>query len=135
VSEGDYGVPSRIEDDELLNLVIPLPEDFAYAEERRLFYVALTRASRGTFLLTNNIRPSRYIRELCEVGPGAVRFETAEGRKIERCPKCHEGNTIKITESDGSAYRACSRRPACDYKFKPAKRNSAVSRAFRNAGV
>src|SRR3546814_4251763 len=48
VSEGDYGVPSRIEDDELLNLVIPQPENYAYAEEGRLFYVALTRASRGT---------------------------------------------------------------------------------------
>ncbi|MEJ6785608.1 UvrD-helicase domain-containing protein [Aminobacter sp. Piv2-1] len=35
VSEGDYGVPSRIEDDELLNLVMPRPEAFEYAEERR----------------------------------------------------------------------------------------------------
>src|SRR3546814_1172567 len=58
VSEGDYGVPSRIEDDELLNLVIPQPETYAYAEERRLFYVALTRASRGTFILCNRRKPS-----------------------------------------------------------------------------
>ncbi|WP_287181033.1 hypothetical protein [Mesorhizobium sp.] len=49
VSEGDYGVLSRIEDDELLNLVIPQPETFAYAEERRLFCVALTRASLGVY--------------------------------------------------------------------------------------
>jgi DNA helicase-4 len=32
VSEGDYGVPSRIEDDELLNLVMPRPETFEFAE-------------------------------------------------------------------------------------------------------
>ena len=57
-----------VEDDELLNLVIPRPEEFAYAEERRLFYVALTRASRGSFLLVNNRQPSRYIRELVEIG-------------------------------------------------------------------
>ena len=57
VSEGDYGVPSRIEDDELLNLVMPRPEMFEYAEERRLFYVALTRASRGVFMLTNSREP------------------------------------------------------------------------------
>lgn len=120
VSEGDYGVPSRIEDDELLNLVIPLPEDFPYAEERRLFYVALTRASRGTYLLSNSIRPSRYIRELWEAGPGAVRFETAEGQKIDRCPKCYEGNMIKGTEADGSPFRACSRYPACDHKHRTA---------------
>lgn len=61
VSEGDYGVPSQIEDDELLNLVMPQPETFEYAEERRLFYVALTRASRGVFLLSNTREPSRYI--------------------------------------------------------------------------
>ncbi|MGO7402002.1 MULTISPECIES: hypothetical protein [Rhizobium] len=29
VSEGEYGVPSRIEDDELLNLVVPQPEPTA----------------------------------------------------------------------------------------------------------
>ncbi len=28
VSEGDYGVPSRIEDDELLNLVMPRLDPF-----------------------------------------------------------------------------------------------------------
>lgn len=67
VSEGDYGVPSRIEDDELLNLVMPRPETFEYAEERRLFYVALTRASRDVFLLTNSREPSRYVGELSEI--------------------------------------------------------------------
>lgn len=37
VSEGDYGVPSRIEDDELLNLAMPRPETFEFAEERPSF--------------------------------------------------------------------------------------------------
>jgi DNA helicase-4 len=32
---------------------MPQPETFEYAEERRLFYVARTRASRGVFLLMN----------------------------------------------------------------------------------
>lgn len=54
----EYGVPSRIEDDELRNLVMPQPETFEYAEERRLFYVALTRASRGVFLLITSWRRS-----------------------------------------------------------------------------
>ncbi|WP_088311475.1 UvrD-helicase domain-containing protein [Novosphingobium sp. B 225] len=85
VSEGDYGVPSRIEDDELLNLVIPRPETYSYAEERRLFYVALTRASRGTFLLANDRKPSRYIRELCEIAGENVRFETVEGGPQAPC--------------------------------------------------
>src|SRR3546814_3767485 len=57
VSEGHYGVPSRIDDDELLNLVIPHPETYAYAEQRRIFSVASTRATRGTLTLCNRRTP------------------------------------------------------------------------------
>lgn len=84
VSEGDYGVPSRIEDDELLNLVMPRPETFEYAEERRLFYVALPRASRGVFLLANSREPSRYISELSEIAGDNLRFETIDGDNVRR---------------------------------------------------
>lgn len=37
------GFPSEILDDPLLVLVLPEPEDFDPAEERRLFHVALSR--------------------------------------------------------------------------------------------
>ena len=108
VSEGDYGVPSRIEDDELLNLVIPRPEEYEYAEERRLFYVALTRASRGTFLLYNSRLPSRYLPELCAIAGDDVRFETVDGRPLQRCPTCVVGQPIERREKDGSAWIGCT---------------------------
>ncbi len=38
------GLPSEIVDDSLLDLVLPEPESSDQAEERRLFYVAMTRA-------------------------------------------------------------------------------------------
>ena len=91
ISEGNYGVPSRIEDDELLNLVIPQPEKHPYAEERRLFYVALTRASRGVFILSNQSRPSRYIEELQTIAGEDIRLETVDGAPIEVCPSCRAG--------------------------------------------
>src|SRR3546814_17497350 len=103
VSEGDYGVPSRIEDDELLNLVIPQPETYAYAEERRLFYVALTRASRGTFILCNRRKPSRYIRELCEIAGDDVRFEAVDGKELDQCPRCLVGQMVERHEIGGEA--------------------------------
>ena len=81
VSEGAYGVPSQIEDDELLNLVIPRPETYPYAEERRLFYVALTRASRGVFILFNQSKPSRYISEIKLLSPSALRYESVDGQR------------------------------------------------------
>ena len=40
------GFPSTIEDDPLLALAMPTPERYPHAEERRLFYVALTRTRR-----------------------------------------------------------------------------------------
>lgn len=117
VSEGDYGVPSRIEDDELLNLVIPRPEAFPYAEERRLFYVALTRASRGTFLIYNRVKPSPYIAELCDIAGGDLRFETVDGARLQQCPKCVIGRLVERSTEDGAAVTSCSRHPSCKYEL------------------
>lgn len=113
VSEGDYGVPSRIEDDELLNLVIPRPETFAYAEERRLFYVTLTRASRGTFILCNRRKPSRYIRELCEIAGNEVRFETIEGKELDQCPSCLVGELVERKGRNDTTFYGCNQFPEC----------------------
>ncbi|WP_287305858.1 UvrD-helicase domain-containing protein [Mesorhizobium sp.] len=115
VSEGDYGVPSQIEDDELLNLVMPRPETFEYAEERRLFYVALTRASRGVFLLTNSREPSRYIRELSEIAGDNLRFETIDGELLRQCPACRAGHVVERTGPANRRFLGCSQFPNCDY--------------------
>ncbi|MGO4560098.1 UvrD-helicase domain-containing protein [Mesorhizobium sp. 2RAF21] len=115
VSEGDYGVPSRIEDDELLNLVMPRPETFEYAEERRLFYVALTRASRGVFLLTNSREPSRYIRELSEIAGDNLRFETIDGDLLRQCPACRAGHMVERTGPANRRFLGCSQFPNCDH--------------------
>ncbi|WP_292148399.1 UvrD-helicase domain-containing protein [Mesorhizobium sp.] len=115
VSEGNYGVPSRIEDDELLNIVIPRPETFAYAEERRLFYVALTRASRGVYMITNRRQPSRYIRELCEIASDEVRFETIDGAALSQCPACLVGQLVERRNKNGAVFRGCSQFPDCKH--------------------
>lgn len=115
VSEGDYGVPSRIEDDELLNLVMPRPETFEFAEERRLFYVALTRASRGVFLLTNSREPSRYIRELSEIAGDNLRFESIDGDPLHQCPKCRVGQLVERKGRNNSRFLGCNQFPDCDY--------------------
>ncbi|MBM3928560.1 MAG: DNA helicase UvrD, partial [Sphingomonadales bacterium] len=115
VSEGDYGVPSRIEEDELLNLVIPRPETFEFAEERRLFYVALTRASRGTFLLYDRAQPSRYIAELCDIAGDDIRFETVDGARLWQCPVCVTGELVERTDEAGAELIGCSSHPRCQH--------------------
>ena len=57
------GFPSEIVDDPLLELVMPEPENFEHAEERRLFYVALTRARKSVMVLADRQKPSSFVRE------------------------------------------------------------------------
>jgi DNA helicase-4 len=121
VSEGDYGVPSRIEDDELLHLVIPEPETFPYAEERRLFYVALTRASRGVFLLTNADQQSRYIDELGDIAGTEIRFEDVDGQALQSCPRCSAGYLVERRSKKRTAFLGCSRYPDCVHTSATAK--------------
>ncbi len=65
-TRGRMGFPSEIVDDSLLDLVLPEPERFAHAEERRLFYVALTRARHSVTILADRDTPSIFATELLE---------------------------------------------------------------------
>ena len=65
-ASGRMGFPCEIIDDSLLDMVLPEPEHFAHAEERRLFYVALTRARRSVTVLADKERPSIFARELVD---------------------------------------------------------------------
>ena len=50
LTAGSQGFPSTITEDPVLDLAMPAPEAFPHAEQRRLFYVALTRARRAAVL-------------------------------------------------------------------------------------
>ena len=61
---GRYGFPSEIEDDPVLSLAMSEPETYEDAEERRLLYVAMTRARRQVFLVSKRNHESRFAVEL-----------------------------------------------------------------------
>jgi DNA helicase-4 len=61
-----FGFPSEIDDDPLLDLVLARADAYPNAEERRLFYVALTRARRQVHILVDRRRPSTFALELME---------------------------------------------------------------------
>lgn len=58
------GFPSKIEDDPVMKLVIKEDESMDFEEERRLFYVALTRTKNRVFIVTPQLRPSKFILEI-----------------------------------------------------------------------
>ena len=58
-----YGFPSQVSDDPVLNYVLTKSDQFPYGEERRLFYVAITRAKVKTLVLYDKRFPSVFVDE------------------------------------------------------------------------
>ena len=114
------GFPNQIADDKVLNLVLTNAENFKFAEERRLFYVAITRAKNRTFILTDNRNPSPFLKEfkasnsVCFI---SVRQSSNEGQ--EKCPLCKTGNLLKV-EHNGKSFVGCSNFPRCKYTIHDA---------------
>jgi len=60
------GFPNKIENNILIEKLLPNNE-MKYAEERRLFYVAITRCKEKTFLMYNKNIPSPFIKEIKKI--------------------------------------------------------------------
>lgn len=58
-----YGFPSMVSDDPVLNYVLTKSDQYPYGEERRLFYVAITRAKIKTYVLYDKRFPSVFVDE------------------------------------------------------------------------
>ena len=62
--EGKFGFPCQIEDDPIMKLVMHEDRSMLFAEERRLFYVAMTRTKNRVYIATPKHKPSRFLVEL-----------------------------------------------------------------------
>lgn len=117
-SSGRMGFPSEIVDDPLLDLVLPKPEEYDHAEERRLFYVALTRARLSVTVLTDRQRPSVFARELIE-DPDYGVVELGEAGVAEhRCSACG-GRMLSQISKKGHIYFQCEHRRLCGEMLRP----------------
>ena len=58
-----YGFPSMVSDDPVLDYVLTKSDQYPYGEERRLFYVAITRAKIKTYVLYDKRFPSVFVDE------------------------------------------------------------------------
>lgn len=124
VDSGFRGFPDERPPEPLLDLVLPKLLD-PIEEERRLFYVGLTRARHQAIVLTNAIRPSEFVLHLEELYKTSTDIEWIKHRdKRKPCPKCKKGSLILPYEQSLSL--ACSRTERCGYKERkqgPAKIN------------
>lgn len=118
---GTIGFPSQISDSPVLKYVLSEPDAYAFSEERRVFYVGITRAKKHTWVLYDMNNPSPFVKEFVktlelEIKPGAGIPES------ELCPKCHCGR-IKVIKKgravNGNPYAtyACTNEKyGCDYR-------------------
>ncbi|WP_426617592.1 DNA helicase IV [Raoultella sp. R2A007] len=64
LQEGDDAFPAPARESIMEQALLPQPEDFPDAEERRLLYVAMTRARLRVWLLFNKAQPSPFVEML-----------------------------------------------------------------------
>jgi DNA helicase-4 len=126
---GKYGFPSTIADDPVLDLAMPAPESFVHAEERRLFYVALTRARRGVTLITSLQHMSPFVVELLD-DPHVTVTGNIDS-PVEVCSRCGRGTMVERSGKFGP-FLGCSKFPACTNKRDPQKRPMSASTAYRS---
>lgn len=114
------GFPNQIADDKVLDLVLTNAENYKFAEERRLFYVAITRTKNRTFILTDNKSPSIFLKEFNESDSVCfVGIKKAEESVQTKCPLCKTGNLYKV-QHEGRCFIGCSNYPKCRYTLRDA---------------
>lgn len=117
MSTGSFGFPSMIADDPVIRLAMPDGETFPLAEERRLFYVALTRAKRSVLLLTVKDHESPFLLELLRDHQIPMTNSKGEKKDIIQCARCGDGVMVERTSQWGK-FLGCSRFPKCSNTMK-----------------
>jgi DNA helicase IV len=117
-NNGKYGFPSEITDDPILSLVSPEVEPFQHAEERRIMYVAMTRA-RSTFtLLASEAEPSCFVRELVSDTEYGLATSTGSMAGHVPCSECG-GRLLPVRARDGRVWYRCEHSLMCS-NYMPA---------------
>lgn len=98
-NSGKYGFPSEMSDDEVLNLLLSEADQFENGEERRLFYVAMSRAKERVYFVADSSFKSKFIAEL----------EVVSGQSPnKKCPICKTADIVLRktgTTKNGNEYR------------------------------
>jgi DNA helicase IV len=108
------GFPSGITDDPVLQLAMPSGDAYPHAEERRLFYVALTRARVSVTLITLAHKESSFVAELVRDEKLAMTDLSGEATQEELCPSCKASFLMPRSGRCGTFY-GCASFPRCTY--------------------
>ncbi|KLI85642.1 ATPase AAA [Vibrio parahaemolyticus] len=138
LTTGKHGFPSEKQTPPLVDALLPQGDRFEHAEERRLFYVALTRAKHRAYLLVDMMDVSEFVSELIkakypvETNEFNVSLIQKEAEKIS-CHQCGEG-TLRLMVGQYGKFMSCSLYPRCKNKETPcSKCGSPMSRDIKSS--
>lgn len=118
VVAGRRGFPSEVVDDPVLDLVLAGTGGYPNAEERRLFYVALTRARHRCVVLTDAAQRSTFVAELEGDSYRAWVVPSDAGAVASpHCPACRGGRLLRRAGAYGPFW-GCANFPLCEGKAR-----------------
>lgn len=116
-----YGFPAKIEDDPVRSLVVKEDRSIQYAEERRLFYVAMTRTKNRVYFVAPEKNPSEFLLEIKKEYKNVfLRGQWSEEERVmigrRTCPICGFPLQLKYKPSYGLRLYICTNEPEiCDF--------------------
>lgn len=117
-----YGFPSKIENDPVLNYVVKRDDSIEAAEERRLFYVAMTRTKNRVYFIAPEGNPSEFLLEIKNdyknvVLKGEWNEEVNNSSEFTKtCPMCGYPLQHKVKTAYGLNLWICMNDPeVCDF--------------------
>ncbi|GAM57123.1 DNA helicase IV [Vibrio ishigakensis] len=117
-SQGKQGFPSDTLENTVVEALLPSIDSFPDSEERRLFYVGVTRAKKKAYIIADPSSPSKFVTELLNpkfgVGIHSESFKQAY-RTTFKCKHCEEGFLKRIEGQYGDFY-TCSTGNGCAVK-------------------
>lgn len=121
-NSGTMGFPAEIDDAPILKYVLSEPDGYEFGEERRVFYVGITRAKKVTYIFYNQENPSSFISEFINVETPKVKSTKSTIPADQLCPRCHRGHIVemkrgKAVNGNPYAFYICSNEKyGCDYR-------------------
>lgn len=113
-----YGFPSKVKNDPIMDLIAVKNDNFKYSEERRLFYVALTRTKNNVYVVYPSSNPSEFIKEI-KAYKNVLDIDLYKNKEYDiKCPKCKKYYLIKNNSNNlgiNNLYVCSNEKELCGY--------------------
>lgn len=137
LQKGKHGFPCEKVTPAIIDALLPEQESFPFAEERRLFYVALSRAKKRAYIIADMANASSFVTELIaeyDVELNEFNTDIAQTHSSEiNCMRCDTG-VLKEQSGRFGLFYSCSLSPRCEHKEKPCQQCQSPMTRSRHAG-